>query len=182
MSLPARSTISAPAASTGRGRPMPLRLVGEPPHRACAPASPGGAPAEGRGRLRRPSRSPVADPSSQMTAATSPHSSSTVPGRSGSAEAASRPAVWIASTVGSRLVPRTCQPRAASSEPSARPRQPQPTISARANYSSCSPPCANGPRPRARNAWSSRACRSTSASVISSAPRFRRSAFCASII
>ena len=67
-------------------------------------------------------------------------------------------------------------------KPSSRPRQPQPTISARTNYSSCSPPRANGPRPRARNAWSSRACRSTSTSVISSAPRFRRSAFCASII
>ena len=58
-----------------------------------------------------------------------------------------------------RDVPRTCHPSAMSAAPSCLPRQPQATISARANASTSS---------------SSRAIAWASASVSSSAPRFRR--------
>ena len=127
------------------------RLIGEAAHRACRRASPAGARAAGHGPREISSASPAAEPSSQTTTPTSPQSSRTVPGRSGSASAASNPAPSIASSPsGVRLVPRTCQPRAASRAPSSRPRQPQPTISARANLRIVvvsPPPSANGPRP-----------------------------------
>ncbi len=56
-----------------------------------------------------------------------------MPGRSGSARAGSIPAASIAARPSSRrLVPRTGQPSASSRSPERLPRQPQPTISARA--------------------------------------------------
>src|SRR6185437_16135675 len=76
---------------------------------------------------------PVASASSQITTATSSTRSRIVAGRSGSARAGSIPAASIAaSPSSSRLVPRTAQPSSSSSDPRARPLQPQPTISARA--------------------------------------------------
>src|SRR5262249_57373111 len=72
-----------------------------------------------------------AGPTGQTRTATSAHSSRTVPGRSGSASAASNPAASIARTPSARrLVPLTSRPLARSRSPNSRPRQPQPTISA----------------------------------------------------
>ena len=123
-----------------------------------------------------------AEPSSQWTTVTPSISSRSVPGRSGSARAASMPASSIGARPSSRLlVPRTAHPCRRRLSPSIRPRQPQPTINARAMpailaYIGSSRLRRSGrvPRPRSPHAVCPRS--------ISGAPRRRRMAFCASTI
>ena len=148
---PARSTISAPAASVRPGPPTP------PPRRrsrarACRPASPAGAPAGDRGSPQTASalagrRAEQPDDHGHV-AAQLEHRARL--GRGPPRRLQPRRRRSHRGRRARRLVPRTCQPRAASSPPSSRPRQPQPTISARANYSVESPtlgerPTAAGP-------------------------------------
>src|SRR3954454_24225102 len=72
-------------------------------------------------------------PISQHTTVTPESASISVPIRSGSPRYGSAPAAWIASAFAcERVVPRTAWPSATSSAASARPRQPQGTISTRA--------------------------------------------------
>ena len=122
----------------------------------------------------------AAEPSSQWTTVTSPTRSSSVPGRSGSASAGSIPAASIAARPASRrLVPRTAQPSASRSSPSCRPRQPQPTISARAT---CVYVASEPRRCRSRSSSSAATSSRSSCSLRSAAPRRRRISFCASSI
>ena len=116
-----------------RARPS-RRLVDEAAHRACRRAPRAAAPAAARGSP--PTGSAVAARRAEQPDdhGTSPTSSSTVPDAIGVGDRGLDPAALDRrDALRARVVPRTCPARADSrSRPSSRPRQPQPTISARA--------------------------------------------------
>ena len=124
---------------------------------------------------------PAALPSSQQIALTPASWTMIVPSRSGSAITASAPAASIASRrSGERVVPRTAWPSASSDLASSRPRQPQPTISTRANAQDSFARARR--RSSSRQRSSSATCARMSSSVRSGRPLARRRAFCASSI